>query len=86
MLKDTVCNFDRMLPKRYAILWILPYAVILSLPELIMDVVATSRNFVNTVYSEASFLYDELDHAPESDATDTSDTDSYTVDDDAKED
>lgn len=47
-----------------------------------MDVIATSRNFVNTVYSEASFLYDELDHAPDSDATDTSDTGSYTVDDD----
>lgn len=66
--------------QRYAILWILPYAVILSIPELIMDLIATSRNFVNTIHEEATLLYDDyLDDASETDATVTSDAESYTV-------
>lgn len=63
-------------------MWILPYAILLSLPELFMDIFATSKNFVNTVYSEASLLYDELEEAESdapSDSTADSDTDSYTV-------
>ena len=65
--------------QKYAILWILPYAVILAIPELIMDLVATSRNFVTAIHSEASLLYDDLDDASLSDSDDTvpSDIDSH---------
>jgi len=59
--------------QKYAILWILPYAVILAIPELIMDLVATSRNFANTIHAEASLLYDDLD-ASLSDSEDDTET------------
>jgi hypothetical protein len=52
-----------------------------------MDLVATSRNFVNTIHSEASLLYEDLDDdasLSDSDETVTSDIDSH--DTDAKED
>jgi hypothetical protein len=45
-----------------------------------MDLIATSRNFVNTIHEEATLLYDDyLDDASETDATVTSDAESYTV-------
>lgn len=76
--------------QRYAILWILPYAILLAIPELIMDLVATSRNFVNVVHGEATLLYHDLegDASLDSDSDETvpSDIDSHDTADDAKED
>jgi hypothetical protein len=52
-----------------------------------MDLVATSRNFVNTIHAEASLLYDDLD-ASLSDSEDDTETVPSDVDshEDGKED
>jgi predicted transcriptional regulator len=71
--------------QKYAILWILPYAVILAIPELIMDLVATSKNFVTAIHAEASLLYDDLD-ASLSDSDDTLPSDIDSRHEDHKED
>ena len=76
--------------QREEILWILAYAILLAIPELIMDLVATSRNFVNVVHGEATLLYHDLegDASSDSDSDETvpSDIDSHDTADDAKED
>jgi len=55
-----------------------------------MDLVATSRNFVNVVHGEATLLYHDLegDASSDSDSDETvpSDIDSHDTADDAKED